>query len=87
MNSSMFGILAASAVATLIGSTALAQSGQAGGGPAKGCYRTHCGKSIQAYEGQCGGTKVDAITDQKSCEGAGGAWTTEADAAKYKKQS
>lgn len=87
MKSSMIGMLAAGAVASLLGSTALAESHQATGGAAKGCYRTHCGKSVTGHEGKCGGTKVDAIGDQKACESAGGAWTTETDAAKYKKQS
>ena len=45
---------------------------------------TQCGKSIKGHEGSCGGTKVDDIGDQKACEGAGGAWITEAEAAKYK---
>jgi len=81
----MFGVLAAGAVAGLVGSAAIAGAGQtAGSGETKGCYRTQCGKSVKGHEGKCGGTKVDAISDQKACEDAGGAWTTEADAAKYK---
>jgi hypothetical protein len=74
----------AGAVASLLGSAALAADAPAGGA-AKACYRTHCGKSVTGYEGQCGGTRVDGITDQKTCESAGGAWTTEADAVKFKK--
>jgi len=85
MRSSRFGVLAAGAVAGLIGSATLVAAGQsAGSGEAKGCYRTQCGKSIKGHEGKCGGTKVDDIGDQKACEGAGGAWITEAEAAKYK---
>ena len=85
MRSSMFGVLAAGAVAGLVGSAALAGAGQtAGSGDAKACYRTQCGKSVKGHEGKCGGTKVDDLGDQTACEGAGGAWTTEADAAKYK---
>lgn len=87
MKSAKFGMLAAGAVAGLIGSAALAETGATkSGGESKACYRTHCGKSVKGSEGQCGGTKVDAIGEQKACETAGGAWTTEADAAKYKKK-
>ena len=50
-------------------------------------HSQHCGKSITGHEGQCGGTKVDDLTDQKACETAGGAWTTATDATKYKKKS
>jgi hypothetical protein len=77
-------MLAAGAVASLIGGAALAESGQPKG-EGKACYRTQCGKSVKGHEGQCGGTKVEGIGDQKACETAGGAWTTEADAAKFKK--
>ena len=88
MKSSMFGVLAAGAVASLIGSVALAGSEQTGSGSTtKACYRAHCAKSIKGQEGQCGGTKVEGIADQKACKTAGGAWTTEADAAKFKKKS
>lgn len=87
MKSSTFGMLAASAVASLIGSTAHAESGKPAGGDAKACYRTHCGTSVKGHDGTCGGTKVDAVTDQKACETAGGAWATEAEAAaKYQKK-
>jgi hypothetical protein len=85
MRSSTFGVLVAGAMVSLIGSAALAQTG--GSGETKACYRTHCGKSVKGHEGQCGGTKVDGLGDQKSCEAAGGAWTTEVDAAKFKKNS
>jgi hypothetical protein len=85
MKSSMFGVLAASAVAGLVGSVALTQSASAA--DAKACYRTHCGNSVKGHEGQCGGTKVDGLADQKACESAGGAWTTQADAEKFKKKS
>lgn len=80
MKSSTFGMLVASAVAGLVATPVLAAEG---GSETKGCYRQHCGKSVTGHEGKCGGTKVDAITDQKACETAGGAWTTEKDAAKY----
>jgi hypothetical protein len=82
MRSSLFGALAASAVASLIGSPVLAESHQAGGA-AKACYRQHCGKSVKGHEGKCGGTKVDGITDEAACKAAGGAWTTAEDAKKY----
>jgi len=78
----MLGVLAASAAAGLLGSPALAGSDA---GAAKACYRTHCGKSIPSFEGQCGGTVVDQIKDPQACEKAGGAWTTAADAEKFKK--
>ena len=88
MKTNMFGVLVASAVASLVGSTVLAEgtetekTGQ--GGAAKACYRTSCGTSVKGYEGQCSGTKVEQITDQKTCEGAGGAWATTAEAKKLK---
>lgn len=83
MKTSRFGALAAGAVLGLAGAIAAAPAAYAE--DAKGCYRTQCGKSVKGHEGKCGGTKVDAITDQAACEAAGGAWTTEADAAQYKK--
>ena len=43
-------------------------------------------KSVKGHEGKCGGTKVDEIKDEAACSAAGGAWTTEADAEKYKKK-
>ena len=83
MKTSKFGALAAGAVLGLVGAFAAAPVAHAE--DAKGCYRTSCGKSVKGHEGKCGGTKVDAIADQAACEAAGGAWTTEADAAQYKK--
>jgi hypothetical protein len=84
MKRSTFGALVASTLVGLVGGTAaLAQSGKA---EAKACYRTHCGKSIAGHEGKCGGTRVEDLRDEASCSQAGGAWTTEADAAKYKKK-
>ncbi len=84
MKRSMLGVLAAGAVASMIGSTALAQSDSgASTGDAKACYRTTCGKSVKGHEGKCGGTKVDGVTAEKACTDAGGAWTTAADAKKY----
>jgi hypothetical protein len=83
MKSSTFGALAASAVLGLIGGVALAPAAYAE--EEKGCYRKECGKSIKGHEGKCGGTRVDALTDQAACEAAGGAWTTAADAKKYEK--
>ena len=86
MKRSMLGILAAGAVATLIGSSALAESEAAGStGEAKSCYRTECGKSVKGHEGKCGGTKVDGVSAEKACTDAGGAWTTATDAKKYAK--
>lgn len=85
MKRSTFGALAAGAVLSLVGSAALVPAVQASEHE-KGCYRKECGKSIQGHEGKCGGTKVDAITDEAACTAAGGAWTTEADAAQYKKK-
>jgi hypothetical protein len=81
MNRSTFGVLAATAVASLVGSVVLVES--AGAEDAKACYRKHCGKSVAGHEGMCGGTKVTDIKDQATCEKADGAWTTEADAAKF----
>ncbi len=82
MKRSMLGILAAGAVASMLGSTALADNHEAGG-DAKACYRTTCGKSVKGHEGKCGGTKVDGVSEEKSCTDAGGVWTTAADAKKY----
>ena len=83
MKRSMLGVLAAGAVASMMGSTALAEDKAAAGGDAKACYRTTCGKSVKGHEGKCGGTKVDGVSEEKSCTDAGGAWTTAADAKKY----
>ncbi len=83
MKHSTFGALVASAVVGLVGGTAVfAQAGA----DAKACYRTHCGKSVSGHEGKCGGTMVDGLSDEASCTKAGGAWTTGADAEKYKKK-
>jgi uncharacterized low-complexity protein len=82
MKRSTIGALVASTVVGLVGAApALAESH----GDAKGCYRTQCGKSVKGHEGKCGGTKVDAITDEAACKAAGGAWTTAADAKQYEK--
>jgi hypothetical protein len=84
MKRSMLGILAAGAVATLMGSTALAEGEAAGSmGEAKACYRTECGKSVKGHEGKCGGTKVDGVSAEKACTDAGGAWVTPTEAKKY----
>jgi hypothetical protein len=86
MKRRMLGVLAAGAVATLIGSTALAEGEAAGStGDAKACYRTECGKSVKGHEGKCGGTKVEGVSAEKACTDAGGAWTTAADAKQYAK--
>ena len=85
MKRSTFGALAAGAVLGLLGSAVVVQSAQAAG-DAKGCYRMKCGKSIKGHEGKCGGTMVKDITDEAACTAAGGAWTTESDAAQYKKK-
>lgn len=84
MKSSKLGLLAASAAIGLFGSAAFAQSAAAE--DAKACYRTHCGKSIQGHEGKCGGTVVSDLRDEKSCEVAGGDWTTQANAKKYEEK-
>lgn len=85
MRSQKFGVLVASAVAGMVGTAAFVAPVRAGSeAEAKGCYRKHCGTSVKGYDGTCGGTKVDELEDQKACEGAGGAWVTEADAAKLK---
>jgi hypothetical protein len=81
MKTSKLGLLAASAVLGVMGSAALAES--AGAEEAKACYRTHCGKAIAGHEGKCGGTLVDDLRDEKSCEVAGGDWTTAANAKQY----
>jgi hypothetical protein len=83
MKRSTFGAIVASTVVALVGGTAaLAQSGS----EAKACYRKECGRSIKGHEGQCGGTKVEGLKDEASCTKAGGAWTTEKDAEKYKEK-
>ncbi len=76
----------ATAVASLLGSAAFAADATAGS-DAKACYRPHCGKSIKGHEGKCGGTRIDDLKDEKGCTAAGGAWTTEVDAANFKKKS
>lgn len=85
MKRSTFGALAAGAVLGLIGSGTFVQSAAAEEHE-KGCYRKECGKSVKGHEGKCGGTLVGGITDEAACTEAGGAWTTEADAAQYKKK-
>jgi len=93
MKRSMLGVLAAGAVASLLGSTAMAAGNEGGGGmgggmgmgDAKACYRMQCGKSVKGHAGKCGGTMVEGISAEKMCMDAGGAWTTEKDAEQYKK--
>ncbi len=85
MKRSMLGILAAGAVASMIGSTAFAAEEAAGSMDAKACYRTECGKSVKGHDGKCGGTKVDGVDGEKMCKDAGGAWTTAAEAKKFEK--
>jgi hypothetical protein len=82
MKTSKLGMLAASAVLGVVGSAALVTSASAG--EEKACYRTHCGKAITGHEGKCGGTVVKDLRDEKSCEVAGGDWTTAENAAQYK---
>jgi hypothetical protein len=83
MKSSTFGALAAGAVLGLLGAGIASATEHEG--EEKACYRTACGKSVKGHEGKCGGTKVDAITDEAACKAAGGAWTTAADAKQYEK--
>ena len=84
MKTSKLGVLAASAVLGMVGSAALVSSAAAD--DAKACYRTHCGNSIAGNEGKCGGTAAAELKDEKACTAAGGAWTTAADAEKFKKK-
>jgi hypothetical protein len=84
MKTSKLGLLAAGAAMSLIGSAALAQ--RAAAEDMKGCYRTHCGKSISGHEGKCGGTLVVDLKDEQACRAAGGDWTTAAMAKKYEKK-
>jgi hypothetical protein len=81
MKTSKLGVLAASAVLGMMGGALIATSASAE--EARACYRTHCGKSITGHEGKCGGTLVSDLTDEKSCEVAGGDWTTAANAKQY----
>lgn len=81
MKTSRLGVLAASAVLGMVGSAVLGTSASAG--EEKACYRTHCGKAITGHEGKCGGTLVEDLRDEKSCEVAGGDWTTAANAKQY----
>jgi hypothetical protein len=83
MKRSTFGALVASTVVGLVGGAAFAESK---GGSEKACYRMQCGKSVKGHEGKCGGTKVEGLKDEASCTKAGGAWTTEKDAEKYKEE-
>ena len=85
MKTSKLGMLAASAVLGVMGSATLVASASAA--DEKACYRTHCGKSISGHEGQCGGTVAADLRDEKSCEVAGGDWTTAATAKKYTAKS
>ena len=85
MNGKMFGALVVSAVVGLAGGAALADHHE-GGTAEKGCYRKHCGGSVTGYKGSCGGTKVDALSSEKACTDAGGAWTTETAAEAFKKK-
>ena len=86
MKRSMLGILAAGAVASMIGSTAFAEDKPAGSmDDAKACYRHECGKSVKGHEGKCGGTKVQGVDGEKMCMDAGGAWTTATEAKKFEK--
>jgi len=84
MKTSRLGVLAASAVLGMIGSTAIATGASAADD--KACYRTHCGKSITGHEGKCGGTLAGDLRDENACEVAGGDWTTSANADQYKKK-
>jgi hypothetical protein len=86
MKVSKLGILAASAVATLLGTATFAAEGSEGSASGdKACYRASCGKSIKGHEGKCSGTRVDELKDEAACKEAGGAWTTAAEAKKNTK--
>jgi len=86
MKISKLGILAASAMASLIGTATFAAEEMQGSRDGdKACYRPHCGKSVKGHEGKCAGMMVDGVKDQAACEGAGGAWTTAAAAKEFKK--
>jgi hypothetical protein len=90
MKGSKLGLLAASAVANLIGTAAFADdvdAGKMGGGikrDEKACYHPYCGDSVKGHESKCAGSRVDELKDQAACENAGGAWTTPAAAKKFK---
>ena len=84
MQRSTFGALVASAVVGLAGSFAVASAAHAE--DAKACYRSHCGNSVKGHEGSCSGSKVEELKDQASCEKAGGAWTTAAEAKKFEEK-
>jgi hypothetical protein len=84
MKTSRLGMLAASAVLGMMGSAVLATSASAA--DEKACYRTHCGKAITGHEGKCGGTVAADLRDEKSCEVAGGDWTTADNAKQYAKK-
>ncbi len=87
MKVSKLGILAASAMASLIGTATFAADDMAGSMDAdKACYRSHCGKSVKGHEGKCGGTMVDGVKDKATCEAADGAWTTATAAEAFKKK-
>ena len=84
MKISKLGILAASAVASLLGTAAFAAEGADGGkGGDKACYRPSCANSVKGHEGTCSGTRIDELKDEAACKDAGGAWTTAAEAKKY----
>lgn len=84
MKVSKLGILAASAVASLLGTAAFAAEGtESSTGGDKGCYRPSCATSVKGHEGKCSGTRIDALKDEVACKDAGGAWTTAAEAKKF----
>ena len=87
MKVSKLGILAATAMASLVGTAAFAAEEMGGSMDGdKACYRSQCGKSVKGHEGKCGGTMVDGVKDQAACEAAGGAWTTATAAEAFKKK-
>ena len=90
MKASKLGLLAASAVANLIGTAAFADDMDGGKmdrdtkGNEKACYHPYCGDSVKGHQSKCAGSRVDDLKDQAACERAGGAWATPAAAKKFK---
>jgi len=84
MKVSKLGILAASTVASLLGTAAFAAEGTEGSKDGdKACYRPSCGTSVKGHEGKCSGSRIDELKDEVACKDAGGAWTTAAEAKKF----
>jgi hypothetical protein len=70
MKVSKLGILAASAVASLLGTATFAADGTDGSKDGdKACYRPSCATSVKGHEGKCSGTRIDELKDEVAVAG------------------